>query len=160
MWVILRQEVLVRNMELTSHHQPQEFRKGQKETPCVQPPPRTLLAGIHLGWAKHAPPGRTLSQNDWWKTTWKPTPLTQNPRLWTTRQSSSPGFLYLPALRQMPLPNKVSCFVSTCVSSDNSFRSVRQKTPFQALEGVPLPATVRTLCFHCSGHGFDPCLGN
>ena len=28
-----RQEVLVRNMELTSHHQLEEFEKGQKETP-------------------------------------------------------------------------------------------------------------------------------
>ena len=32
---ILQQEVLVRNMELTSHHQLEEFGKGQKETPHV-----------------------------------------------------------------------------------------------------------------------------
>ena len=30
-----------------SHYQPEEFRKGQKET-HVQPPPPILLAGIHL----------------------------------------------------------------------------------------------------------------
>ena len=30
-WGILQQEVLVRNAELTSHHQPEEFGKGQKE---------------------------------------------------------------------------------------------------------------------------------
>ena len=47
--VTLRQEVLVRNMELTSHHQLQEFWKGQKELPPVPPPPRVLLAGIQLG---------------------------------------------------------------------------------------------------------------
>ena len=35
--------------------------------------PRTL-SGIHLGRAMHAPPGRTLSQNDWPETTWKLTP--------------------------------------------------------------------------------------
>ena len=35
--------------ELRSLHQPEEFRKGQKETPHVQPPPRILLSGIHLG---------------------------------------------------------------------------------------------------------------
>ena len=68
---VLGQEVLVRNMELISHHQLGEFRKGQKVTPLVQPPPRILLAGIHLGWTKRAPPGRTLSQNDWLKTTRK-----------------------------------------------------------------------------------------
>ena len=36
-------------MELVSHHRPEEFREGQKETPRVRPPPRILLAGIHLG---------------------------------------------------------------------------------------------------------------
>ena len=28
-------------------------------------PPRILLAGIHLGWVMHVPPGRTLNQSDW-----------------------------------------------------------------------------------------------
>ena len=51
-------------MELIRHHQPEEFRKGQKETPCVWPPPRILLAGIYLGWAMHVPPGRTL-ESEW-----------------------------------------------------------------------------------------------
>ena len=46
-----------------------------KETACVQPPPRILVAGIHLGWAICAPPGRTLSQNDWSKITQKLIPL-------------------------------------------------------------------------------------
>ena len=46
--VLLCQEVLVSNTELISHHQPEEFGKGQKETPHVQPPPR-ILADIHLG---------------------------------------------------------------------------------------------------------------
>ena len=58
-------------MELISHHQPEEFRKGQKVTPHVQPPPRILLARIHLGGAMRALPGRALSQNDWPKTTRK-----------------------------------------------------------------------------------------
>ena len=34
--------------ELISLHQPEEFRKGQKETPHVRPPPRILLSDIHL----------------------------------------------------------------------------------------------------------------
>ena len=50
--------------------EPEEFGKGQKETPHIRPPPR-ILSGIHLGWTRSAPPGRTPSQNDWLKTTWK-----------------------------------------------------------------------------------------
>ena len=46
-------------MELISHHQLEEFRKGQKETACVHPLPRIPLASIHLGWTMRAPPGKT-----------------------------------------------------------------------------------------------------
>ena len=35
----------------------------------------------------------------------------------------------------MPFPNKISCFVSTCVSSDNSFLSVRQEPSFRPWKG-------------------------
>jgi len=38
-----------KNRKLISLHQPEEFVKGQKETPPVRPPPRILLSGIHLG---------------------------------------------------------------------------------------------------------------
>ena len=55
----------MRNMELTSHHQPEKLGKGQKEMPRVLPPPRILLIGIHLGCTVHVPPRRTLSQSDW-----------------------------------------------------------------------------------------------
>ena len=46
-------------MELISHHQQEEFRKGRKETPRVCPLPRIPLASIHLGWAMREPPGKT-----------------------------------------------------------------------------------------------------
>ena len=52
-------------------------------------------------------------------------------------ESSSPGFPYPPALHPCALSNEISCFVSTCVSSNNSFI----RAQFQALEGVSLPAT-------------------
>ena len=94
---VLRQEVLVRNTEVINHHQPEEFRKGQKVTPRVQPPPR-ILAGIHLGWTMSVPPERTPSQNDWSETTRKLIPSPQNPRPWAMWQSSSPGFPYPTAL--------------------------------------------------------------
>ena len=35
----------------------------------------------------------------------------------------------------MPFPNKISCFVSTCVSSDNSFPRVRQEPSFGPWKG-------------------------
>ena len=35
----------------------------------------------------------------------------------------------------MPFPNKISCFVSTCVSLDNSFPSVRQEPSFGPWKG-------------------------
>ena len=45
----------------------------------------------------------------------------------------------------MLLPNKVSCSVSKCVSSDNSFPSVRQEPTLRPWKGVPLPATASYL---------------
>ena len=41
--------ILIRNTELISHHQLEEFGKGLKETLCVYPLPRIPLASIHLG---------------------------------------------------------------------------------------------------------------
>ena len=129
-------------MELISHHQPEYFWKGKKETPHVCLPTRIPLTSTHLGWAMHAPPGRTLSQKDWSKTTWKLIPSPKSPKLQAMCQSSSPGFPYPTALHPVSFPDKISCFVSTCVSSDNSFLSVRKEPSLvQALEGVPLPAT-------------------
>ena len=50
-WVVLWQEILIRNTELISHHQPEELRKGRKETLHIRPLPRIPLDSIHLGWA-------------------------------------------------------------------------------------------------------------
>ena len=38
---------------------------------------------------------------------------------------------------RVPFPNKISCFVSACVSSDNSFLSVRQEPSFGPWKGSP-----------------------
>ena len=51
------------------------------------------------------------------------------------QQSSSPGLPYPAALHPGALSNKISCFVSTCVSSDNSFPSVRQEPSFRPWKG-------------------------
>ena len=52
-------------------------------------------------------------------------------------QSSSPGFPSPTALHPGALSDKISCFVSTCVSSDNSFPSVRQEPGFGPWKGSP-----------------------
>ena len=45
------------------------------------------------------------------------------------------GSLTLLLPTQVPFPNKISCFVGTCVSSDNSFLSVRQEPSFGPWKG-------------------------
>ena len=45
------------------------------------------------------------------------------------------GSLTLLLSTRVPFPNKISCFVSTCVSSDNSFPSVRQEPSFAPWKG-------------------------
>ena len=53
---------------------------------------------------------------------------------------------------QAPFPNKISCFVRTCVSSDNSFFAVRQEPSFRPWKGSPfLPHNVWGLCI-CDQH--------
>ena len=61
--------------------------------------------------------------------------------------STFPGFPYpiLLLSAQAALPNKISCFVNTCVSSDNSLPSVRQRAQFWALEGVPFLQQIAAL---------------
>ena len=47
------------------------------------------------------------------------------------------GSLTLLLSTRAPFPNKMSCFVSTYVSSDNSFPSVRQEPSFGPWKGSP-----------------------
>ena len=137
-------EGLVRSKELASHHQPEEFGKGQKETPVrvTYQPPRTLFAGIHLGWAMRVPPRKTLSQNDWPETTWKwiPSPWPWRLRAlwqsWVLLPSCSPSRCPFP---KKPLVLSAWCLlrwpISWCYPS----------THYGALVGIPLPATKPSL---------------
>ena len=45
------------------------------------------------------------------------------------------GFLTLLLSTRVPFLNKISCFVSTCLSSDNSFPSVRQEPSYGPWKG-------------------------
>ena len=58
------QEVQVMNMKLTSHHQWEEFRKGQKETGDTSPyavPASQNPSHWNPSFSMHVPPGRTWS---------------------------------------------------------------------------------------------------
>ena len=101
----------------------EDFRKGQKEMPGVRPPPRILLAGIHLGWAQ----GRTLSQNNRPKTTWK---LILSPLTWDFKLSrevlrGSPTLLFS---ARCLFPIKPLA-LSACVSLRTIHSRVLDKSP-------------------------------
>ena len=100
-------------------------------------PPRILLTGIHLGWAMRSPPRRTLSLNDWLETTRK---VAHSHKTWDCEPHGRAvllGSLTLLLSTQAPLPHEVSCFVSTCVSSDNSFPSIGQEPTLGPWQGSP-----------------------
>ena len=129
-------------MKLTSHHQSEEFRKGQKETPCVQLPPSILLAGIHLGWAILGTT-RKDSESEWLaKDNQEANPTTIKPE---TASQVAKHFSWVPLAYCPPpsnlFPNKISCFVSSYVSLDNSFPSVRQEPTLGPWKAFPIPAT-------------------
>ena len=77
-------------------------------------------------------------KDDWPETVLKQIPSPWNPRLRATWQSSSPGLPSPSALHPgHPLPSKVPCFVSICVSLDNSFLSVRKEPTLGPWKGIP-----------------------
>ena len=61
------------------------------------------------------------------------------------RLHTSTAFLTLLLSTWLPFPNKISCFVSTCVSSDNSFPSVRQEPSFGPWKGSAFLQQMATL---------------
>ena len=89
---ILWHEVLVRNTELTSHHQPEDSGKGWKETPCFLPTSQNS-PHWHPSWLSNARATRKDPESERLaKDNPETSPITINPRLRATWQSSSPGF--------------------------------------------------------------------
>ena len=123
-WVILQQKVLVRNRELTRHHQLEEFGKAQKDIipnvlPTFQNPPRW-----NPSWLSNARTTRKDPESEWWaRDNLETNPTTIKLRGWTILL----GSLTLLLSAQASLANTVSCFVSSIVSSENSSSSVRQE---------------------------------
>ena len=119
------------------------FRKGQKETLHVLPRPRIILTGwvLHPFSLSNACASRKFPESEWLaKDNLEINPISINPR--PQGRAFLLGSLILMFSAQAPLPNKVSCCVSTCVSSDNSFLSIRQEPLFRTWNRFPLPAIV------------------
>ena len=127
--IVLQQEVPVRNTELITLHQLEEFGKGQSETPYVRPPPRILFSGIHLGWIRRAPPGRTLELEWLAKDNPETNPITIKPQTASMWQSCSPGFLYPTALHPGALFPIKSLALSAHVSPQTIHFQVLDKSP-------------------------------
>ena len=136
---------------ITGYHQLEEFGKGQKErrdsSPFVLPTsqnpfwPESLLAECCTHHQERLCV-RMIGQRSQ-----KPT---HNHKTWDSEQSGRAvllGSLTLLNPAQVSLPSKASCFVSACVSSDNSLPSVRQAPTLQFWKGLPLHVT-HLCCFH------------
>ena len=105
----------------------QEKSKGGAR--CL-PPPRILLTGIPLGWVCHQETEQLAKDN------LETNPITIKPE---TANHVAEKFSWVPlpycSPPRHPIPNKTSCFVSMCVPQ------CLTRAHFQALAGVPLPAT-------------------
>ena len=118
----------VRNRELISHHQPEEFGKDQKETQHVWPPPRILLSGVHLDWTRRAPPGKT--ESEWLaKNNLETNPITIKPKT-ASHVAEQFSWVPLPYCSPPGYPSPIkSLALSACVSPRTIHFRVLDKSP-------------------------------
>ena len=123
-------------MELISHHQPEEFRKGQMETPHVQSPPRILLSGIHLGWTKMCT-SRKDSESEWLaKDNPKTNPITVKPE--TVSHVAELFWVPLPYCSPCGCPFPIKSLALSDMCLLRQFTSeCSTGAQFRALEGSP-----------------------
>ena len=102
----------------------------------------------HPSWLNKACTTRKDSESEWLaKDNPETSPITIKPETVEPRgRAVLPVSLTLLLSAWVPLPSKISCFLSTCVSSDSSFPSVRQEPTFGPWKGS-LPATVVVCVF-------------
>ena len=82
----------------------------------------------HPSWLNKAWTTRKDSESEWLaKDDLETNPITIKPETEPYGRAVLLGSLTLLLSTPVPFPNKISCFVSTCVSSDNSFPSVTQE---------------------------------
>ena len=130
MWVVLWQEVLLRNTELISHQQP-ERSKGDPTCPTTSQNP-----SLCLGWLNKACTTRKDSESEWLATDNPETnPIHKTQDCKPCDRAVLLGSLTLLLSTWVPFPNKISGFVRRCVSSDNSFPSIRQQPGFGPRKG-------------------------
>ena len=136
------QEVLVRNAELTSYHQTEEFGKGQEErgdaSPCVLPTSQNSPCW-NPSWLSNAHTPREDPLSEWLaRDNREANPITIKPETVShvAEQVLLGSLTLLPSTR-VPIPNKAFWFVSTCVSLDSSFQRVRQEPIVRLWKGVP-----------------------
>ena len=105
--------------------------KGDTKCPTTS---QNLLTGIYLVWAMHPPPGRTVSQKDWPKTTQKLIPSPWNLRL----NHVAEQFSWVP-LPSCSLPRRPFPIKYIALSAHVSPRTIH----FQVLDKSPLSSSGR-----------------
>ena len=143
MWIILWQEVQVRNTELTSYHQPEEFRKGQKETPHVLLISQYLYSLVAFILAEQSVPHQ---KGPWVRIIGQRQPGYGNPVTiksesanQATEQSS---WGLLPSISPPRCPFQIkSLFLAACVSPWTIYFQLLDKSPLSGPGRVSLPAT-------------------
>ena len=101
--------------------------RSKGDTTCLTTSQNASL--WHPSWLNKACTTRKDSESEWLtKDNLETNPITIKPK---TASHVTELFSWV------PLPNKISCFVSTCVSLDNSFPSVRQEPSFGPWKGSP-----------------------
>ena len=109
----------------------QERPKGDTTCPTTSQDPSRWHPILPEQWVCHQE--GLFFENDWPET-----------NLINTKSDSKPhsrdvllGSLTLLFSAQVPIPNKISCFVSICTSLDNPFPSVRQEPTLRLWKGSP-----------------------
>ena len=126
-WVVLWQEILVRNTDLKSHTNWKSLGKVERRHHVqVHFPESLTLASILAEWCVHH------QERLWIRMIGQRQPGNNShhhkARDWEPRgRAILLGSFTLLLSTWVPFPNKISCFVSRCVSLDNSFLSVRQE---------------------------------
>ena len=106
--------------------------KGDTECPSTSQNP----SHQHPSWLSNGCATRKDSELEWLaKDHLETNPITIKPKTASSSRAVLLGSLTLLLSTRVPFPNKISCFVSTCVSSDNSFSSVRQEPSFGPWKG-------------------------
>ena len=138
-------------MELTSYCPPENFGKGQKERGDARQhvlPTSQIPSCWNPSWLSDAQATRKDPEPEWLaKDNPETNPVTIKPK---TESHLAEQFSWVPLPCSYPHPHarisptdKVSCFVSMCVSLDNTFVSVRQESTLKPWR-VPLPTELET----------------